>query len=146
MACDRAFADAALRDALARAFGVAPGAVTLVEDLADFPTGAVTGVICEVFQAEPTAEPAPGAFPTRLHLYPQDVDLGSDRRAATAFAAATGATCLISDDSPAPYTWIRIGPGGAAERVALDADRLDEVVLSRVPGPLGEPRAAVASE
>jgi hypothetical protein len=55
-----------------------------------------------------------GEFAHTLEIYPKNcmdhANLPSETELATQFAARLHCRCLISDDSPNPYTWILVTP------------------------------------
>ncbi|HEX8556833.1 MAG TPA: hypothetical protein VF668_01960 [Pyrinomonadaceae bacterium] len=118
---DREPADDALASALAELFGVGRGDVLVVRDVAAREVPAGVRVLGE-------RGAAGGDFPARLSIYVLDAGLEATDRAAFVgrFCRRLGCSCLVSDDSPNPYSMTRVGPEGARARVYLDVERLDE--------------------
>lgn len=67
-----------------------------------------------------------GQFPLGVSLEIFSTELEGDRKLITKkLCNILNTRCLISDDSPDPFTWIMISPNGLEENIELDPDELD---------------------
>lgn len=123
----RAVPDKPLRDACGGALGIAPQRVRIVERIEDAPPPGdpQVGLVIE-------RTPAKGQFPLDVTLYVTEPSRHDSLRDATrsrellvAICRRLCADCLISDDSPDPYTMLLVRPDGGIHRVELDPERLD---------------------
>jgi hypothetical protein len=112
---------------LARTVGDAELRAALAEVLGE-PAVAVAGSLLDTPQDAPVAaetNAAAGDFPTQVALYAKDGrEFGLEQLRGLARRLDTDA--LTPDDSPDPYTMLRVTPDGAVEPVALDPVSLDE--------------------
>lgn len=107
--------------AFADLFGVARAEVAVVESVAALEAAEGVKVLCE-------RGTAGGDFPARLSVYVRDPALEGveGRPLVERFSRRLGCSCLMSDDSPNPYSMLLVRPDGETRRVYLDTARLDE--------------------
>jgi hypothetical protein len=106
---------------LADLFGVGRADVLVFESGATPEGASAARVLCE-------RGAVGGDFPARLSVYVDD-DVPKDaesRPLVEQFCRRLNCSCLISDDSPNPYSMLLVRPDGATQRVYLDTERLDE--------------------
>ncbi len=118
---DREPGDEELAAALAELFGLARGGVVVRESdaRAEDPGGA--RVVCERLAGG-------GDFPVRFSVYVLDEGLEGTQSLPLVerLCRRLGCSCLISDDSPNPYSMLHVRADGTTRRVYLDTARLDE--------------------
>ncbi|HWE97358.1 MAG TPA: hypothetical protein VG269_25595 [Tepidisphaeraceae bacterium] len=115
-------AESEIAASLGDAFGVTPGQIVIVAETAglDFSSPNVLLVVQRTRRG--------GGFPCSLSVYPQTTALASRAEDDIARAAARclHCDCLISDDSPNPYSWQIISPDGTARHVFVDVNAFDD--------------------
>lgn len=63
-------------------------------------------------------EPMQGDYVLHVSVFPRmESPPGDERDVVRQIAAAVGAVCLVSDESPSAYTWLRVASDGQVERV-----------------------------
>ena len=117
----RPLGDQEIVKGLAAGFGINPHEVLVHWGFDDFPEPNGAVVVCVA------SERAEG-FRSVISLYtyfdsPREDDSVVVMRE---FARVAQTECLLSDDSPNPYTMIHIHPSGEVVSVWLDVDRLDD--------------------
>lgn len=61
-----------------------------------------------------------------LEIYWKGMMTLADDAVGMYLANALGAAVIIWDDSPSPYSWLRLSPNGIIENIDLDIEQLDE--------------------
>ena len=112
--------DEALNRGLAAGFGVNPHEVLIHRGADGFPEPGCAKVVCVV------SERAEG-FRILMSLYTYFDSPREDDPVAVVkqFAKEAQVECLMTDDSPDPYTMIRVLPTGTCVKAKLDVVRLD---------------------
>ena len=116
----RPLGDRALVGGMAAAFGINPHEVLILRRASVFPEPGGAKVVCVV------SERVEG-FRIALSVYTYSGELnGIDPVAVVKrFASVAQTECLMTDESPDPYTMLSVHPTGECVSVKLDVDRLD---------------------
>ena len=61
-----------------------------------------------------------------LEIYWKGMMTLADDAVGMYLANALGTAVIVSDDSPSPYSWLRLSPNGIIENIDLDIEQLDE--------------------
>jgi hypothetical protein len=135
--------DSTLRRAIAGALGTPTRRVKIVDSISEQPDGAGDGYIVLVERAQ-----LAGEFPLQLSVFVNEPSPVAELRQPGASLSRVArlseilqCSCLVSDDSLNPASWLRVLPSGTVERVMLDSELLDEdtyVVASVVPAGEGQ--------
>ena len=136
--------------------------------------GELRQIIARIFGVDPTMIAIIGKLEELLELHPDQVRAGVQRRALYGefrlwveiwihdhhaqknemetmqkLARAWDTALLVSDDSPAPSSWLRVWPDGRIEPVVIDIEAFDDrnevVIVERKPAPESDSSSAIQS-
>jgi hypothetical protein len=121
---------------LCKGFSMKSSEILVVDDISKADVIENLKVICE-------RQEISGQFPMILSIYVHDKQLAryDETQTIGRFCEITNCTCLISDDSINPYSWIFVNNCREYKSVFLVASRLDEhdeYIISRLQDAVGQ--------
>lgn len=120
---DRVLSDGEVASSLNQLFSASQGEVLVVDDIAspNLKLTPLVKVICEKRQVK-------GSFPTALSFYIHDEKIRrlDEQQVIKQLCVLLNCSCLISDNSNNPYSWLLAQATGSTQHVSLDPVMLDD--------------------
>lgn len=119
-----ALSDQTIVEGLVAGFSFSAEMILVSRNAEDFPDPGNAKLVCMVFAKS-------RGFRTLLSIYTYFDPLPDPIEVMTRFARETKTDCLLSDDSPNPYTMIRVLPSGTIQPVSIEIDEFDNITCSQ---------------